>query len=325
MLARGISRAVGHCSKTVYSRLNKTGLTLHSEWSIVLTIRPRCTEQGHTRIRARCRSSREMTTDDRLRDYEIRSKNYGKYVRTYSDPSLYDEMLRPLRHLDLAKAEVLDLGSGIGLSSVHLKDKVKAVYYLDYSYEMMEEGLNRGIIDSDKVVIHDFAKKPLPFHAGRFDIVIARYCIHDVEEKLRLFAEINRILRPNGLFQMVDMYAMDDVSRRFYNRIHGWKTHSELPVDTFIDTLETYEELLRGSHMAIVCVSFYKSQVHTGEWVLENQITDDRRRLIEQIVLEEMTSEPSLKDFFAVELSNERGLYIEFPVLLVTTKKEVCS
>lgn len=279
--------------------------------------------QLYTMIQARSGSNIEMATDDRLRDYGIRSRNYGKYVRTYSDRKLYKEMLRPLRHLNLEEAEVLDLGSGIGLSTIHLKGKVKNVYYLDYSYEMIEEGLNRGIIDSNKVIVHDLAKQPLPFDGGRFDIIIARYCIHDVEDKLRLFAEINRVLRANGLFQMVDMYATDELSRRFYNRIHGWKTHSDLPVDTFIDSLETYEELLRRSGMAIGSVSFYRSRVHTEEWVLENQITDDRRRLIEQIVLEGIKSQPSLRDIFGIEMSGGRGLYIEFPVVLMTAKKEV--
>ena len=278
-----------------------------------------------TTIQSRSRSGIEMTADDRLKDYRIRSKNYGRYVRTYSDPKLYRKMLRSLRGLDLGEAEVLDLGSGIGLSTIHLKDRVKDIYYLDDSCEMIEEGLNRGIVDPDKVIIHDFAKKRLPFDAGRFDVIIARYCIHDVEDKLRLFAEINRVLRPTGLFQMVDMCAVDEPSRALYNRIHGWKTHSDYPVDTFIESLETYEELMKRSGMTTVSCSFYRSRVHTAEWVLENQITEDRRRLIEQIVLDGIGSQPSLRDVFVVKATTKSGLCIAFPVVLLTAKKEMYS
>lgn len=264
-----------------------------------------------------------MSTDDRLKDYSARSSNYGKYVRTYSDCRLYEQMLEPLKQLDLKECDVLDLGSGIGLSSVHLRGKVRSIYYLDYSEEMISEGLKRGIVDANKATIHDFAREPLPFPNERFDIVIARYCIHDVEDKSKLFAEIDRVLRANGLFQMVDMYAVDDVSRDLYNRIHSWKTHSHLPVDTFIDTLETYKELLGRSGMTVVSISFYKSQVHTREWVLENQITDERRRLIEQIALEGIRSHRSLRNSFGIETAHEGGLCVEFPVVVMTGKKEV--
>lgn len=261
-----------------------------------------------------------MTTNDRLRDYGVRSKNYGKHVRTYSDRKLYTEMFKPLKHLDLNKTEVLDLGCGIGLSSIHLRDRVRNVYYLDYSYEMMHEGVKRGIIDPNKAIVHDFAKEPLPFDKGRFDIIIARYCIHDVKDKSRLFSEINRVLKADGLFQMVDMYAADELSRGFYNKIHGWKTRSDTPVETFIDALETYEDLLAESGMTIVFISFYKSKVHTREWVLECQITDERRRLIEQVALQEIRSHPCLRDIFRVKPSDEKGLYFEFPVVIMTAK-----
>lgn len=264
-----------------------------------------------------------MSTDDRFRDYSIRSKSYGKHVRTYSDRKLYEEMLKPLRHLDLEEAEVLDLGSGIGLSTIHLRDKVKDVCYLDYSYEMIGEGLKRGTIDPSKVIIHNFAKDRLPFEEKRFDIVIARYCIHDVKDKLKLFAEIHRVLKPSGLFQLVDMYAIDELSRDFYNTIHGWKTHSDIRVDTFIDLLETYEDLMRKSGMTVVSVTFYKSGVHTREWVLENQVTDERRSFIEQLAIQGIKTNPSVRDFFRMKTSKETGLYIEFPVVIITARKEL--
>lgn len=278
-----------------------------------------------TTVQSRPRSGIEMTPDDRLKDYRIRSKNYGRYVRTYSDPRLHGKMLRELRGLDLEEAEVLDLGSGIGLSTIHLKGRVKDIYYLDRSCEMIEEGLNRGIVDPDRVIIHDFTKERLPFDGGRFDVIVARYCIHDVENKLKLFSEINRVLTPTGLFQMVDMCAVDEPSRALYNRIHGWKTHSDYRVDTFIESLETYAELMKRSGMTTVSCSFYRSPVYTAEWVLENQITEDRKRLIEQIVLDGIRSQPSLRDFFIVKSTTNGGLYIEFPVVLLTAKKEVYS
>jgi ubiquinone/menaquinone biosynthesis C-methylase UbiE len=265
----------------------------------------------------------KMTTGDRLRDYTLRSKNYGKHVKTYSDRKLYEKMFRPLKGLDLKETDLLDLGCGIGLSSIHLKDKVKAVYYLDDSYEMINEGLKRGIIDPNNVIIHNFAKDPLPFDEERFDMIIARYCIHDVKDKLKLFTEIGRVLKPSGLFQVVDMYAIDELSRDFCNTIHSWKTHSDVPVDTFIDLLGTYENLPRKSGMTVVSINFYKSRVYTKEWVLENQITDERRKVIEQMALQEIGIHPSLKDIFGIKMSKGKGLCIEFPVVVMTAKKEL--
>jgi len=268
-------------------------------------------------------SDLDMSTDDKLKDFNVRSKHYGEYIKTYSDRKLYKEMFKPLEHLNLKETEVLDLGSGIGLSSIHLKNRVRNIYYLDYSYEMVSEGLKRGLIDANKVIIHDFAKGSLPFDEERFDIVIARYCIHDVKEKTELFAEISRVLRANGLFQMVDMYAIDEISRSFYNKIHGWKTQSGIPVDTFIESLDAYRNLFEESGMIVVSVSFYKSKVHTIEWVLENQITNERRMFIEQMALQEIKSHPSLKIVFGVRMSRGKGLYMEFPVVVMTGRKKL--
>lgn len=264
----------------------------------------------------------EMSNDGRLEDYGVRSSSYGKHVRTYSDSRLYEQMLEPLRQLDLRECEVLDLGSGTGLSSVHLRGEVKSIYYLDYSTEMISEGIKRGTVDASKVIIHDFARESLPFPGESFDIVIARYCIHDVRDKLRLFTETSRILRADGLFQMVDMYAVDELSKEFYNRVHGWKTRSEVPVETFIDSLETYNDLMRESAMTVICITYYRSIVHTSEWVLENQVTEERRRFIDDLALREGRANPALNSFFGMETRKDTGLCIQFPVVIMTARKE---
>lgn len=72
-----------------------------------------------------------MTADDRLKDYGARSSDYGKHVRTDTHRRLYQLMLQPLRQLDLKECEVLDLGSDIGLSTAHLRGKVRSIFYLE--------------------------------------------------------------------------------------------------------------------------------------------------------------------------------------------------
>jgi len=91
-----------------------------------------------------------------------------------------------------AKMKVLDLGCGKKKHSI----KNAEVIGLDkYRLEGVE-------------MVHDLENTPLPFKDNEFDRVICQYILEHIENFFPLMAEIWRILKPNGIVEILVPYCM---------------------------------------------------------------------------------------------------------------------
>jgi SAM-dependent methyltransferase len=106
--------------------------------------------------------------------------------------------------------QVLDVGSGIGGPSRHLA----------YQYGCRVVGLDltepycqvAGMIAarmgmSSKLVYLQGNALDMPFPDGAFDVVWTQHAAMNIPDKVRLYAEIRRVLKPGGLFAMYDVLA----------------------------------------------------------------------------------------------------------------------
>jgi ubiquinone/menaquinone biosynthesis C-methylase UbiE len=253
-------------------------------------------------------------------DYQKRSKHFGNYIKTYKDQELFALMSKPFNSEEIGSYRVLDLGCGTGLSTKHLIGRVKEIYYLDLSPSMLLEGISQKTIDKERVVIHNFFQSNLPFSSQLFDLIIARFTIHDVKKKDNLFKEINRILKKGGFFQLIDMYALNNDSKKFYNKIHGLKTNDSNCYQTYIMTLDEYRYLLENSGLSVFSVKYYRSEVGTNDWLKENQISENRKEFIESLTEQELEKMPKLKQIFGIR-TNRNQTFFSFPVVIITSKR----
>ena len=106
---------------------------------------------------------------------------------------------------------VLDLGTGDGhmISLLRQRWPDAEVIGLDLSPALVEAAQHRfreaaGV----RIEAHDLMQ-PLPGSLGQFDAVISALAIHHLpdERKKALFAEVFRLLRPNGVFYDLDVVA----------------------------------------------------------------------------------------------------------------------
>ena len=118
-----------------------------------------------------------------------------------------------------AKGDVLDLCAGTMDFSAMLAGEARTLTALDFCQEMLD--LGRAKAPQARIVCADAREMPLP--AASFDAIVAGFGIRNVPEPERAVAEAARVLRPGGVFVVVDFFTPTSWFARFlaatYNRI----------------------------------------------------------------------------------------------------------
>lgn len=133
--------------------------------------------------------------------------------------------------------KVLDIGSGVGGPARTLAAEFGCeVVGLDMveEYNNTAEMLTRKVGLSDKVTFRTGNMLDLPFEGSTFNVVWSQHVTMNIEDKQRLFREIRRVLKPDGIFVC-------------YEIIGGTTTPIHFPVpwagDSTINFLVNTEEL----------------------------------------------------------------------------------
>lgn len=101
-------------------------------------------------------------------------------------------------------SHILDIGTGCGTVAISLAEKGYNVTGIDISKFMLEEA---EIIASDrnvKLKLMCANASRLPFGKGKFDAVVCRNALWTFPDPEVVFKEVNRVLKPNGMFAYSD-------------------------------------------------------------------------------------------------------------------------
>ena len=251
------------------------------------------------------------------REYRNRSRLYGTAVRAYTDPSL---LLLMLEDLQLAQGlSVLDLGAGQGDASLPLRRAGAEVMAVDISREMLQAGAAKGALTPGKWRICDLSEGSLPFLDGEFDVALTRFALHDLADLGPLFSEVRRVLRPQGLFQIVDMSLPSHSGLSLYNAIHRHKSLFG-PLQCWIRDVVSLRRCLAQDHFAVVREHWYESLIQSTDWVIEGQIGEkDHQRLLEKVA-EAIARHPRAAAALGLTILDER-FAARFPVVLLTAQR----
>lgn len=107
---------------------------------------------------------------------------------------------------------VIDLGAGIGgparyLAATH-GAHVTAVDLTPAFCQVAQE-LNRRTGLADRIEVHCASALDVPFGDESFDVAWTQHASMNIEDKVGLFVEARRVLRPGGRFAMFDIQAGD--------------------------------------------------------------------------------------------------------------------
>jgi phosphoethanolamine N-methyltransferase len=145
--------------------------------------------------------------------------------------------------LDLRGKEILDIGCGTGGPACHLVEKHGAhTIGIDLEPQLIENARDRarqrGLQERAEFIL--VTPGPLPFKDYRFDLVISSGAFTQIPDKLDLFAECFRVLKPGGLVSNYDWTKPDESiseDMRYFFKLEGLTYALETP--------ETFQELFQ--------------------------------------------------------------------------------
>ena len=122
---------------------------------------------------------------------------------------------------------VLDIATGVGFAAFAIAPKVAHVTATDVTFEMLvkaRELATRRNLPNIKFQVA--AAEALPFAAESFDIVTCRIAPHHFQNVPAFLSESYRVLRPSGLFCMIDTVCPES------ERLIQWQNRVEKLRDT---------------------------------------------------------------------------------------------
>jgi arsenite methyltransferase len=121
---------------------------------------------------------------------------------------------------------VLDLGCGAGtdtLVAARMVSHTGRVTGIDMTPEMLSRArAAAAAMDATNVVFVEGDVEQLPFPAESFDVAISNGVIDLIPDKDAVFAEIFRVLRPDGRLQIADVTIQEPVSEAGRRDIDLW-------------------------------------------------------------------------------------------------------
>ena len=132
----------------------------------------------------------------------------------FLSPGGADEVGEILAAADLAGKNVLEIGSGIGgpallMAGEHAAEKVVGIDIEPHLIDRAVRNASAAGLE-EKVEFRLVEPGPLPFDPASFDVVFSKDAIVHIEDKLGIYREIHRVLRPGGRFVAGDWLASEN-------------------------------------------------------------------------------------------------------------------
>ena len=174
------------------------------------------------------------------------------------------------RGLDMRDKRVLDIGCGLGGPALFLARNCGAdVVGIDLEPQLIERARQSAIKHGleAKTEFHVVEIGPIDYPDESFDFVVSSGAFTQIANKLEMFKEVLRVLKPGGVFSCYDwMKSEDDYSED----MHYWFKLEGLTYA--MDTPEHHDETLREAGFADVSV------VERSDWYRE-KVREEYERL----------------------------------------------
>ncbi len=161
-----------------------------------------------------------MSEEPRWRDVDAR-EGYDLWASSYDDegnPLLALEEPEADEALgDVARLDVLDVGTGTGRHAIRLAARGARVTAIDFSDGMLAKARAKAGADRVRFENHDVTRR-LPYPDASFDRVLSALVLEHVADVAAFFRELGRVTRPDGRIVVTAMHPamfLRGVSARF--------------------------------------------------------------------------------------------------------------
>ncbi len=191
----------------------------------------------------------------------------------------------------------LDVATGGGHTALAVAPHVAHITVSDLTPRMLEQArtylLSQGVTNAEFQVAD---AEQLPFANASFDRVTCRIAPHHFPNIAQAVQEIARVLKPNGLFLLIDSIAP-----------------SEPELDTFLNTIEKRRDASHGrsctleewhrffteANLQVEYEEVFRRGLQYDDWTKRSQLPTDEKASLEHFIL---NSDAHTREYFDVSL-----------------------
>lgn len=243
------------------------------------------------------------------------AKNADKYVTSEShakgmDLPLLIHWLNPD-----PKWEALDIATGGGHVAKTLSPHVAKVVATDLTREMLTNTAQHLKPTCSNMVFVVADAENLPFLDASFDVVTCRIAPHHFPRPQKFIEEIQRVLKTDGLFLMIDNVAPEEPQQsHFLNTMELLRDESHV----HCLSIQQWEKLMQSAGLTEVKSHHRKKTHHYPTWVERTANSQDQIQRVSEYIL---AAKKEIQDYFSVKKDAEGIQSIEVDEWMVLCKK----
>lgn len=202
-----------------------------------------------------------------------------------------------------ARQQALDIATGGGHTALAVAPLVANVTVTDLTPRILEKAseyiLSQGVTN---VQFEMADAEQLPFPAESFERVTCRIAAHHFPDVAQAVYEVARVLKPDGLFLLIDCMAPSDPELdTFDNTVEKWRD----PSHGRSCTTEEWQSFFAQAGLRVEHIEYFRKMHEYNDWTRRALVPDNEKAKLAQFIL---TSEPRIQAYFAVKLDADGQL-----------------
>ena len=199
--------------------------------------------------------------------------------------------------------QALDIATGGGHTALAIAPLVANVTVTDLTPRILEKAseyiLSQGVTN---VQFEIADAEQLPFPAESFERVTCRIAAHHFPDVAQAVYEVARVLKPDGLFLLIDCMAPSDRELdTFDNAVEKWRD----PSHGRSCTTEEWQSFFAQAGLRIEHIEYFRKTHEYNDWTRRALVSDNEKAKLAQFIL---TSEPRIQEYFDVKLDADGQL-----------------
>ena len=150
----------------------------------------------------------------------------------FESPAAFENRFILRKMGDIRGLRLLDVGAGLGESSVYFALQGAKVTATDLSPGMVETAVNLAKFHGVSIAGVVSPGEVLNVPDGHFDLVYIANTIHHIGDRHGLFKQLRRVLKPGGRFFSIDPLAYNPVINLYRRMATKVRTPDEMPLTT---------------------------------------------------------------------------------------------
>jgi ubiquinone/menaquinone biosynthesis C-methylase UbiE len=217
---------------------------------------------------------------------------------------------------DVSNKHVLDIATGGGHTALAFAKAGAVVTATDLTAVML--GAARTFIQSqgvDSVIFQEAKAEALPFENASFDIVTCRIAAHHFAGPEKFVAEVSRVLKPDGLFLLVDNISPNDNKLA---EVMNYIEKTRDPSHVWAYSIPTWLDWLTKARLELHHLKRFKRSKNYPYWTSYAQTPDAVKEELEHYIL---SLPEEQKKYFEVVVKEERLEALSHEVMVLMAKR----